>query len=280
MELLAEVNTNPQMLIDLLWNQAAIWGPKLLLAALTLMIGWRVARILASLLERALERRQIDPTLKPFLTSVLTMLVKAGVVITAISTAGIQATSFAALFASAGLAIGLALSGTLQNFAGGVILLIVRPFKVGDVIEVQGFIGTVNKIEIFQTILVTGDNKMIHIPNGKLQNDSIINYSAMTDRRGDFSFGIGYNDDIDKARDVIAGVIRGIPEVNETPDFQIFVGQLADSSVNLTVRVWTRTPDYWKVHFAMNEQVKKALDAAGISIPFPQRDIHVYNENL
>ncbi|YCM42041.1 mechanosensitive ion channel domain-containing protein [Verrucomicrobiaceae bacterium 227] len=279
MNLLSEINTDPQMLIDLLWNQAAIWGPKLLLSALTLIIGWRVARLLGSLLEKGLDRRHIDPTLKPFLTSVLTMIVKAGVVVTAISTAGIQATSFAALFASAGLAIGLALSGTLQNFAGGVILLIVRPFKVGDVIEVQGFIGTVNKIEIFQTILLTGDNKMIHIPNGKLQNDSIINYSAMPDRRVDFSFGIGYNDDIDTARDVIAGVVKGIPEISDTPGPQIVVGQLADSSVNLTVRVWTKTPDYWRVHFAMNEQVKKALDAAGISIPFPQRDIHVFQES-
>ena len=268
MPLLAEVNFNPQMFMDLLWNQAAIWGPKLLLAALTLFIGWRVARILGVLLERALDRRHIDPTLKPFLTSLLTMLVKAGVVVTAISTAGIQATSFAALFASAGLAIGLALSGTLQNFAGGVILLIVRPFKVGDVIEVQSFIGTVSKIEIFQTILITGDNKMIHIPNGKLQNDSIVNYSALPDRR------------VDKARDIIAGVIKGIPEISDTPEYKIVVGQLADSSVNLTVRVWAKTPDYWKVHFTMNEQVKKALDAAGISIPFPQRDIHVLREKL
>jgi small conductance mechanosensitive channel len=280
MHLLAEVNFNPQMFMDLLWNQAAVWGPKLLLAALTLFIGWRVARILGVLLEKALDRRHIDPTLKPFLTSLLTMLVKAGVVVTAISTAGIQATSFAALFASAGLAIGLALSGTLQNFAGGVILLIVRPFKVGDVIEVQSFIGTVSKIEIFQTILITGDNKMIHIPNGKLQNDSIVNYSALPDRRVDFSFGIGYNDDIDKARDIIAGVIKGIPEISDTPEYNIVVGQLADSSVNLTVRVWAKTPDYWKVHFTMNEQVKKALDTAGISIPFPQRDIHVLREKL
>ena len=275
MTMLAKFETDPQKMIDFLWNQAAIWGPKLLLALLTLAIGWKIAGVMGRVLEKALDRRRIDPTLKPFLSSLLTMLIKTGVVVTAITTAGIQATSFAAIFAAMGLAIGLALSGTLQNFAGGVVLLIIRPFRVGDVIEAQGFIGKVSKIEIFQTLLVTGDNKVIHVPNGKLQNDSITNYSTMPERRVDFSFGIGYDDNIDRAREVIAEVISGISEIKSFPDPQIVVGELADSSVNLTVRVWAATPDYWTVHFAMNERVKKALDAAGISIPFPQRDLHV-----
>lgn len=274
MNMFAAFEIDTQKLMDLAWDQLATWGPKLLLALLTLLIGWKVAGILGRILEKAIDRREIDPTLKPFLVSLLTMLIKVGVVVSAITTAGIEATSFAAILAAMGLAIGMALSGTLQNFAGGVILLIIRPFRVGDVIEAQGFTGKVTKIEIFQTILVTGDNKMIHIPNGKLQNDSLVNYSSLPQRRVDFSFGISYDDDIDEARKVIEEVIADIPEVIDTPEPMIAVGALADSSVNLTVRVWCQTPDYWKVHFAMNEKTKKALDRAGISMPYPQQDVH------
>lgn len=272
---LAELNG--QKLIDVIWNQAAHWGPKVILAIITFAVGWKLAGVIGRMVGRALDRKEIDPTLKPFLVSLTTALLKVGVVLTSISTAGIEATSFAAIFAAMGLAIGMALSGTLQNFAGGVILLIIRPFKVGDVIEAQGFIGKVHEIQIFQTILLTADNKMIHIPNGKLQNDSMTNYSTMPDRRVDFSFGIGYDDDIDKAREVILGEINKISEIFDTPEPFIKVGALADSSVNFTVRVWCKSEHYWDVHFAMNENVKKALDAAGISIPFPQRDIHIIN---
>lgn len=275
MIILADTFLSAEKFLDFLWNQAAIWGPKIFLALLTLLVGWKIAGLLGKLLERALDRKEIDPTLKPFLSSLLKMLIKAGVVVSAITTAGVQASSFAAIFAAMGLAIGMALSGTLQNFAGGVILLIIRPFKVGDVIEAQGFVGKVGKIEIFQTLLVTADNKLIHIPNGKLQNDSIINYSALPERRVDFSFGIGYDSDIEQARDVINKVIGSIPEIKKDPEPLIKVGQLADNSVNLTVRVWSSSADYWDVHFAMNEQVKTALDEAGISIPYPQREIHL-----
>ncbi len=256
-----------QSLMDFGWSLLLKWGPRLLLGLLTLIIGWKVAGILGRVLERAMDRKGIDATLKPFLVSLLTMLIKAGVVVSAITTAGIQATSFAAILASMGLAIGLALSGTLQNFAGGVILLIIRPFRVGDVIEAQGFTGKVAKIEIFQTILVTGDNNTIHIPNGKLQNDSLINYSSLPQRRVNLSFGIGYEENVDQAREVIQGVIDAIPEVLEDPAPKIVVGALAANSVELTVRVWSATGDHWKVHYAMNEQVKKALDEAGITIP-------------
>lgn len=270
----AAIEIDTQKLMETVWTQVAIWGPKLILAVLTLVIGWRIAKLAGRFVERTLDRREVDPTLKPFLVSLLTMLIKVAVVVSAITTAGVQATSFAAILASMGLAVGLALSGTLQNFAGGVILLIIRPFKVGDVIETQGFIGKVIKIEIFQTLLVTADHKMIHIPNGKLQNDCLTNYSSLPKRRVDFSFGVGYEDDIDQARAVIAGVIADIPEIVESPEPQIVVGELAASSVNFTVRVWSATSDYWTVHFAMNEKVKKALDTAGISIPFPQQTVH------
>jgi small conductance mechanosensitive channel len=279
MNQLALLQIEMQKISDLLWGQLMTWGPKLVLAVLTLVIGWKVAGILGKILARWMDKHGVDPTLSPFLVSVLTMLIKAGVVVSAITTAGVEATSFAAILASMGLAIGLALSGTLQNFAGGVILLIIRPFKVGDVIEAQGYTGKVTRIEIFQTILVTGDNNTIHIPNGKLQNDSLINYSSLPERRVDFSFGIGYDDDIDQAKGVIQGVIESISEIQNEPKPLIVVGELAASSVNLTVRVWCASSDYWNVHFAMNEKTKKALDEAGISIPFPQQEVHFIPSN-
>lgn len=254
----------------------AKWGIQIGLALVTLYVGWRLSSWAAKLLGRALDNRGIDPTLRPFLTSLVSTLIRVGVVVSAIQTAGIEATSFAAILAAMGLAIGMALSGTLQNFAGGVVLLILRPFKVGDVIEAQGFVGKVSEIEIFQTILITGDNKIIHIPNGKLSNDSLTNYSAMPTRRVDLSFGVSYEDDIDHAREVIKGVISSVPMINHDPEPMIKVGELADSSVNFTVRVWVETANYWDVHFAMIEGVKKAFDAKGISMPYPQRDVHMH----
>lgn len=262
--------------VNAIWEQVAIWGPKIILAGITFVVGWKIADCVGRLVEKAIDRRHIDPTLKPFISSLITMLIKVGVVVSAITTAGVEATSFAAIFAAMGLAIGMALSGTLQNFAGGVVLLVIRPFKVGDVIEAQGFTGTVEAIQIFQTILLTPDNKMIHIPNGKLQNDSLINYSTKPTRRVDFSFSIGYGEDVDKAREVILAVIHSIPQIHGNPEPFIQLGMLADSSVNITVRVWANNADYWDVHFSMLEQVKKALDAAGIRIPCPQRNIFIH----
>ncbi|MGE9267862.1 MAG: mechanosensitive ion channel family protein [Verrucomicrobiales bacterium] len=271
-DFLSQLNIDPNHL----WNLTATWGIKIILALLTLLIGWKVSNWIGKLIGKALDKRKVDATLKPFLTTLISTMIKAGVAVSAIQTAGVQATSFAAILAAAGLAIGMALSGTLQNFAGGVILLLLRPFKVGDVIETQGFTGSVREIQIFNTLLTTGDNKVITIPNGKLSNDSITNYSAMPTRRVDFSFGIGYDDDIDKARRVILDVISRIDDIESTPEPMVKVGALADSSVNFTVRVWTLTPKYWDVHFAMNEEIKKALDAAGISIPYPTSEVHYH----
>ncbi|MGJ8671854.1 mechanosensitive ion channel family protein [Rubritalea sp.] len=257
----------------------ADWGVKILLALITLVVGWKVAGWISILVGKNLDKRGVDSTVKPFICTLVSTLIKVGVVVTAIETIGIQATSFAAIFAAMGLAIGMALSGTLQNFAGGVMLLIFRPFKVGDVIEAQGFIGSVKEIQIFQTILLTPDNKMIHIPNGKLSNDSMVNYSTMSDRRVDFVFGIGYGDSIDKARSVIESVLAeqgAIYNDQEGREPFIKVGALADSSVNFTVRVWAKSEDYWDVHFTTIENVKKAFDAAGISIPFPQQDVYMH----
>lgn len=257
----------------------ADWGVKILLALITLVVGWKVAGWIGILVGKQLDKKGVDATVKPFICTLVSTLIKVGVAVTAIETVGVQATSFAAIFAAMGLAVGMALSGTLQNFAGGVMLLIFRPFKVGDVIEAQGFTGCVKEIQIFQTILLTPDNKMIHIPNGKLSNDSMVNYSTMPERRVDFSFGIGYGDSIDKAREVIQSVLAEQGEIitdQEGREPFIKVGELADSSVNFTVRVWVKAADYWTVHFTTIEKVKKAFDAEGISIPFPQQDVYMH----
>lgn len=259
--------------------QGADWGVKILLALITLIVGWKISAWIGALVGKQLDKKEVDPTVKPFICTLVSSLVKVGVAISAIETLGVQATSFAAVFAAMGLAIGMALSGTLGNFAGGVMLLIFRPFKIGDVIESQGFTGCVKEIQIFQTILLTPDNKMIHLPNGKVSNDSMVNYSTMSERRVDFTFGIGYGDDIDQAREVLQSVIGEHSAVITDQDGRepmIVVGELADSSVNFTVRLWVEAADYWAVHFSMMENVKKAFDKANISIPYPQQDVHMH----
>ena len=256
----------------------ADWGMRILLALITLVIGWKIADWIGALVGKQLARKGVDETVRPFICTLVSTIVRAGVVVSAIETVGVEATSFAAIFAAMGLAVGMALSGTLQNFAGGVMLLIFRPFKVGDVIDAQGFTGKVKERQIFQTILLTPDNKMIHIPNGKLSNDSLTNFSTMEERRVDFVFGIGYGDCIDKSRAVIKGILDSNESVlrGEGQEPLIVVGELADSSVNFTVRVWVKAADYWDVFFSTTEQVKKAFDAEGISIPYPQQDVHVH----
>lgn len=189
---------------------------------------------------------------------------------------GVEMTSFVAILAAAGLAVGMALSGTLQNFAGGVMLIIFKPFKVGDVIDAQGYIGSVKEIQIFNTILKTPDNKTIIIPNGGLATSSMTNFSTEATRRVDFTFGIGYDDDIDKSRAVIEGLIKADSRIFTDPAPVIVVSELADSSVNFTVRVWANSGDYWGIFFDLTEQVKKAFDKEGISIPYPQTDVHVH----
>jgi len=188
---------------------------------------------------------------------------------------GIEMTSFIAILGAAGLAVGLALQGTLQNFAGGVMILLFKPFKVGDVLEAQGYVGSVKEIQIFNTIMATPDNKIIIIPNGSLANSSMTNYSTMDTRRVDFSFGIGYDDDFDKAKEIIKGLIDADERILKDPAPFVRVGELADSSVNITTRVWVNAPEYWNVHFDMIENVKRSFDKEKISIPYPQMDVHL-----
>ncbi|WP_068472548.1 mechanosensitive ion channel family protein [Saccharicrinis aurantiacus] len=254
------------------------YGGKVLLAILTLIIGfWIIGKIIKAF-KSIFASKHIDETLQPFLIGILGYTLKVLLVISVMGMVGVQMTSFIAVLGAAGLAVGMALSGTLQNFAGGVMLLVLKPFKKSDFIEAQGYMGVVEEIHIFNTKLKTVDNKIVIIPNGGLSTSSLINYSAEPTRRVDFSFGIGYGDDIDKARNLILDVVKRNDKIHTSPEPFIAVGELADSSVNLTTRVWCNGPDYWDVFFYMNEMVKKEFDQNGVSIPFPQRDVHLFKE--
>ena len=221
-------------------------------------------------------KKEVDASLIPFLSSVLSWSLKICVFITAVSTAGVQTTSFIALLGTAGLAIGMALQGSLSNFAGGVLILLLKPFKVGDVIKAQGYIGSVDKITTFSTFLRTPDNQIICIPNGGLANSAIVNINQEDTRRVDFTFGIGYGDSIAEAKQVLTNIVNSESRILKDPAYQIVVGELADSSVNFYVRTWVNTPDYWGVFFDITEKVKTEFDTNKISIPFPQTDVHIH----
>lgn len=254
------------------------YGKMIVVAALMLIIGFWIIKKVTAAVKRMLEIRKVDATLTPFIVNLVNWGLKTLLVISTITYVGIPTTSFVAILASAGLAVGMALSGTLQNFAGGVIILIFKPFRVGDFIEAQGFSGVVKEVQIFNTLLTTGDNKVVIIPNGGLSTGSLVNYSKQPERRVDFTFGIGYGDDIDKAYAAIRTVINRNDMILATPEPFMAVSNLGDNSVDIVVRVWTRSENYWSVFFYMNEFVKKEFDAQKISIPFPQRDIHIIKD--
>ena len=263
---------------DLLATYGVDYGLALLKAVIVLIIGLWVIKAIRNGFGKLLNKRNIDDSLKPFLRSLLYNILLVLLILSVLCTLGIQMTSFVAIIGAAGLAVGLALQGTLQNFAGGVIILILRPFKVGDYIEGSGHAGTIKEIQIFNTVMLTPDNKKIIIPNGGLSNASITNYSAQPTRRVDMVFGIGYDDDIKKAKELLETIVTGDERVLKDPIHQIAVSELADSSVNFVVRPWVNAADYWDVYFDMHEKIKLEFDKAGISIPFPQRDVHIYNE--
>jgi small conductance mechanosensitive channel len=253
------------------------YGPKLLLAILTLIVGLYVIKLLDKGFERAMEKGNIEISLKKFLLSMVRILLKILLFISVISMLGVEMTSFIALLGAAGLAVGLSLQGSLANFAGGVLLLLFKPFKVGDFIETQGFKGTVHSIQVFNTVLKTPDNKTIVIPNGNLSNGSITNFTTESTRRIDMTFGIGYSDDIRKAKDLLNRLVKEDGRILQDPAPRIAVSELGDSSVNFAVWVWCNSSDYLNIKFDMQENVKLTFDSEGISIPFPQRDVHVYN---
>ena len=251
------------------------YGPKLVLALVVLFVGlWIISRVVKLTLA-GMERTNTEPTLARFLSSLVSVGLKALLLISVASMIGIETTSFIAILGAAGLAVGLALQGSLANFAGGVLVLLFKPYKVGDFVEAQGVAGSVSDIQIFNTVIKTGDNKVIIVPNGAISNGIITNYSAETTRRVDFVFGIGYGDDIAKAKSVLERVFSNDERVFSDPAPMIVVSELADSSVNITVRAWAQASDYWGLYFGMTELVKLTFDAEGISIPFPQRDVHM-----
>jgi small conductance mechanosensitive channel len=254
----------------------AEYGPKLIGAVLVWIIGLWVIRMITAGFNKMMDKRGTDDSLKPFLKSMVGILLKVLLAISVLSMLGIQMTSFIAILGAAGLAVGMALSGTLQNFAGGVMILLFKPFKVGDFLEAQGHIGTVKEIQIFNTIINTLDNKTVILPNGALSTGAMVNYSTEPVRRVDFTFGIGYGDSVEKARQVINELILADQRILKDPPPFIGLAELGDSSVNLTVRVWAKGEDYWDIFFDMNENVYNSFNSSGINIPFPQMDVHLH----
>lgn len=269
------MDINANTIMDQLTSLVYTYGPKLLGAIAVLIIGNLIIKWIMKAFIKMLDKKKTDSSLKPFLKSLISILLKTMLVISVLGMLGVQMTSFIAVLGAAGLAVGMALSGTLQNFAGGVIILLFKPFKIGDYIDAQGHAGIVKEIQIFNTILLELDNKTVIIPNGPLSTGSMVNYSTEPTRRVDFSFGIAYGDSVDKARKIILELFKNEEKILKDPAAFIGLSEMADSSVNLTARAWVKGEDYWDVFFSINEKTYNAFNAEGISIPFPQMDVHL-----
>ncbi|MEJ2040690.1 MAG: mechanosensitive ion channel [Desulfosarcinaceae bacterium] len=265
-----------QLVLSKVWELITIYGLRVIAAIAILVIGRWVAMGIRNMVRKMVRHKRVDETVIDFIANLTYIGLLAFVVLAALGQLGIQTTSFIAVLGAAGLAVGLALQGSLANFAAGFLMIIFKPFKVGDYIEGGGAAGTVEHIEIFTTTLKSPDNKTIIIPNAKLTGDNIINWTVKGTRRVDMAFGIGYGDDIDKAKGIIQGILDADDRILKDPPPQIALSELADSSVNFVVRPWVKAGDYWAVHFDTLEKVKKAFDANQVNIPFPQRDVHIY----
>jgi small conductance mechanosensitive channel len=261
---------------EILDNIITVYGPRLIGGIVVLIAGLWLIKILVKSLVKIMNKTETDKTLIPFIKSLTGITLKVLLFISVLSILKVEMTSFIAIVGAAGLAVGMALSGTLQNFAGGVMILLFKPFQKGDYIEAQGHSGTVFEIQIFNTILKTPDNKTIIIPNGGLSTSSMVNYSTESERRVDWQFGIAYGDDITKAREIIQELLDADKRIHDTPPSFIAVSELADSSVNFVVRAWVNSADYWPVFFEMNEKIYNTFNQKGINIPFPQMDVHVH----
>lgn len=251
------------------------YAPRFALAIITLLIGLWIISGITKLTKLSMERSKVDPTLIPFMSSLVSWGLKVLLFISVASMIGIATTSFVAVLGAAGLAVGLALQGSLANFAGGVLVMIFKPYKVGDLIESQGHLGVVKEVQIFNTILIAPQSKQVIIPNGATSNGSIVNYTAEGKIRVDLSVGVSYDADIDKTKAVLMDVLTAHDKVMQDPAPFVGVLEMADSSVNFAVRPHCAPADYWDVYFSVNEEVKKALDKNAINIPFPQRDVHL-----
>lgn len=262
-------------LIDRLYDVSLNAGKHIIAALLVLMVGRLLVKLLNRLVAKMLDRRHIDVGVQSFLRSAVNILLTTLLVVSVIGALGINTTSFAALLASAGVAVGMALSGNLQNFAGGIVVLLFRPYKVGDWIESQGVEGSVVEIQIFHTILRTADNKIVFVPNGSMSTAVVTNYSREATRRLQWTVGVDYGEDVKRVKVVVAEVLKNEPRILTTPQPLIVVEALADSSVNIMVRVWVKQEDYWDVHYEMYQKIYDSFNAAGINFPYPQQTVHI-----
>lgn len=270
-----ETGTKLSCVLDSLVEQGAALGWTLIKALLVFIVGRFLISMINKLVQRVLLKRNIDPSIKTFVGSLIHIILMILLIVSVVGALGVQTASFAALLASAGVAIGMALSGNLSNFAGGLIILIFKPYKVGDFIEAQNLSGTVREIQIFHTVLTTTDNKVIYIPNGSLSSSAVINYSYQQVRRIDWTFGVEYGTDYAKVKGVLEEILAKDERILQEPAVPfIAMSQLADSSVNYVVRVWVNSPDYWNVYYDITRIVYERFNAEGIGFPFPQLTIH------
>jgi small conductance mechanosensitive channel len=269
------MNEKFQEYLGMAYDLVVTHGLKVVAAILVLIIGLWVIRRMVKMMGRLMEKQNVNVSLRGFLMSMMGILLKVMLLISIAEMAGIETTSFIAVLGAAGLAVGLALQGTLANFAGGVMILLFKPFKVGDLVETQGHLGSVKEVHIFVTILLTPENKTVILPNAAVSNGDIVNYTTEGVIRVDMLFGISYESNIKDAKDVLMKIIENHPKVLKDPAPFVGVKELGDSSVNLAVRPYTKPGDYWDVYFNVVEEGKLALDKAGITIPFPQVDVHM-----
>lgn len=269
---------NVQYYIDKIYDMAIEYGPKVLLAVITLLVGLWIIKVILRAVNKGFEKSQMDESLRPFVSSLLGWTLKILLFISIASMVGIATTSFIAVVGAAGLAIGFALQGTLANFAGGAMILIFKPYKIGELIEAQGHLGVVKEIQIFVTILLSPQSKTIIIPNGPMSNGDIVNYTREGKIRVDMTIGVSYDSDIKLAKDLLITLMVKDERVLADPPPMVAVSDLADSSVNLAVRPWCDPAVFWDVYFDTLENGKMELDKAGVTIPFPQRDVHLIGQ--
>ena len=267
-------NVNLEQVIQQVITFCVDAGKSILLAAVIFIAGRFLISVINRLVAQMMERKKIDATIQSFLRSFINILLTILLLISVVSALGVNTTSFAALLASAGVAVGMALSGNLQNLAGGLIILLFKPYKVGDYVDAQGVSGTVKEIQIFHTVLVTPDNKIIYVPNGSLSSGSVTNYSLSQLRRVDWTVGVEYGTEIEKVRQTVLDLIKKDGRILTEPTPFIALSALADSSVNITIRVWVKNEDYWGVFFDMNQNIYEVFNREGISFPFPQVTVH------
>jgi small conductance mechanosensitive channel len=260
---------------DFLSHQALDFGLKLIVCIILYIVGKKLIRFLNKAFGKLMNNRKLDTSVISFLTSLINILLTVVLLIVIINILGINNSSFIALFASFGVALGMALSGSMQNFAGGVMILLFRPFKIGDYIQAQNQEGTVKSIQIFSTILTTGDNRTIYVPNGGLSNNVIVNFNNQDTRRIEWTIGVGYQTDYDKAKSIIQSILSSDKRILDDPNPYIALKALSANSVDILIRVWVKRPDYWDVFYNINEQIYKVFAANGINIPFPQLTVHL-----